>query len=152
MTVFSHSSINRSFICIASQITSRLNSTMDPNPQTIYIVSAIHCPAPDGVNPNCYSITGAYANASAAHKAMLQKAKEMHTSPPSHWHGHPKKSEPEWKESEFRVEFKGEAGDFGICWVDERILGVEEMPIEKTLERSRYGMGHRDAASWSDEE
>jgi hypothetical protein len=115
---------------------------MVSNPQTIYIVSAIHCPAPDGINPHCYSITGAYANASAAQKAMLQKAKELQNAPPTHWHGNPTKGQAEWKEEPFKVEFKGEAGDFGICWVDERVLGVEEVPITR-LKIGRFGMGHK---------
>jgi len=117
---------------------------MVPNTnQTIYIVSAIHCPAPGGVNPNCYSITGAYSTASAAQKAMLSKAKELKNSPVTHWHGTPTKGKAEWKEGPFKVEFKGEMGDFGICWVDERVLGVEEMPITSTLKISRFGMGNR---------
>ena len=111
--------------------------------QTIYIVSAIHCPTLDGINPNCYSITGAYANAAAAQKAMLTKAKELYNSPPTHWHGNPVKGTPEWKESEFKVEFKGPDGDFGVCWVDERVLGVEETPITQTLRTARFGMGNK---------
>jgi len=116
---------------------------MVPTPQTIYIVSAIHCPALDGINPNCYSITGAYANAAAAQKAMLAKAKELYGAPLTHWHGHPKKGQPEWKEAEFKVEFKGPDGDFGICWIDERDLGVEEIPITRTLDVGRFGWGRK---------
>ena len=109
----------------------------------VYIVSAIHCPASDGMNPNCYSITGAYANAAAAQKAMLAKAKELYGAPPTHWHGNPIKGKPEWKEAEFKVEFKGPDGDFGVCWIDERVLGVEEVPITPTLRVGRFGWGHR---------
>jgi len=116
---------------------------MASNPQTIYIVSAIHCPASDGINANCYSITGAYANAAAAQKAMLSKAKELYGAPVTHWHGTPKKGNQEWKEADFKVEFKGPDGDFGVCWIDERALGVEEMPITQTLKVGRFGWGHR---------
>ena len=116
---------------------------MVPTPQTIYIVSAIHCPAPDGINPNCYNITGAYANAAEAQKAMLTKAKELYGAPLTHWHGHPKKGKPEWKEAEFKVEFKGPDGDIGVCWIDERVLGVEEVPITRTLEVGRFGRGRK---------
>jgi hypothetical protein len=124
---------------------SRLLSTMSPTAvQTIYIVSAIHCPASDGINPNCYSITGAYASPQAARKAMLQKAKELKSSPVTHSHGHPKAGTPEWKEGEWKVEFRGEQGDFGTCWIDERVLGVEEMPIHSTLKVSRSLRGDED--------
>ena len=115
---------------------------MAPTPQAIYIVSAFHCPASDGINPNCYSITGAYDNAAAAQKAMFAKAKELYGAPLTHFHGNPTKGKPEWKEAEFKVEFKGVDGDFGVCWIDERILGVEEIPITKTLKYGRFGLGH----------
>src|SRR5208282_5065317 len=85
---------------IASHLTSSIRRTfsiMAPNHQAVYIVSAIHCPAPDGINPHCYSITGAYATAERAHAAMLAKAKELYTQPVTHWHGIPKKGTPEWK-------------------------------------------------------
>ena len=126
--------------------------TMAPT-QNVYIVSAIHCPALDGINPQCYSITGAYSTAAAAQAAMLAKAKELRNAPITHWHGHPKKGEPEWKEGPFKVEFKGSEGDFGVCWVDERVLGVEEMPICKTL-KVGLAMGHgEDTEEWvSDKE
>jgi hypothetical protein len=116
---------------------------MASTPQIIYIVSAIHCPALDGINPHCYSITGAYANAAAAQKAMLAKAKELYGAPLTHWHGNPTKGKPEWKEAEFKVEFKGPDGDFGMCWIDERILGVEEIPITQTLKVGGLGLGHK---------
>ena len=125
--------------------------TSSPTPQTIYIVTAIHCPAPDGINPHCYSITGAYGTAAAAQAAMLAKAKELYNAPVTHWHGSPKKGQPEWKEGPFKVEFTGADGDIGVCWIDERILGIEEMPITKVLKVSRFGMGHRaegDAEEW----
>ena len=125
---------------------------MVPQHQTVYIVSAIHCPAPDGINPGCYTITGAYATANGAKTAMLAKAKELYHQPITHMHGTPKKGTPEWKESEFKVEFRGKDGDIGVCWVDERVLGVEEIPIQKTLQPGRFGgMGHKDeaeAAEW----
>jgi hypothetical protein len=121
---------------------------MISTPQTVYIVSAIHCPAPDGINPHCYSITGAYATPEAARKAMLTKAKELRSKPPTHFHGNPKKGKPEWKESDFKVEFKGAAGDIGVCWIDERILGVEEMPIRSTLRVSGAFPGHRSEEEW----
>jgi len=121
---------------------------MAPLHQTVYIVSAIHCPAPDGINPHCYSITGAYSTAEGAQAAMLAKARELYAHPVTHVHGHPKKGAPEWKESEYKVEFRGNDGDIGVCWVDERVLGVEEMPITKTLQPGRFdGMGHRDEAA-----
>jgi hypothetical protein len=123
---------------------SRPLSTMSPTAQTIYIVSAIHCPATDGINPNCYSIMGAYASPTAARKAMLQKANELHGSPVTHSHGHPKACQPEWKEADWKVEFKGPDGDFGVCWIDERVLGVEEMPIHTTLKVSRFLRGEED--------
>jgi hypothetical protein len=44
----------------------------------VYIVNAIHCPSTGGVNPNCYSITGAYTTASTAQAAMLAKVKELY--------------------------------------------------------------------------
>lgn len=118
--------------------------------QNIYIVSAIHCPAPDGINPNCYTIAGAYSTAAAAQAAMLTKAKELKDAPMTHWHGTPKKCKAEWKESPYKVEFKGEDGDFGVCWIDERVLGVDEMPIAKTLKVGlRVGMGHgEDKEEW----
>jgi hypothetical protein len=79
---------------------------------------------------------------------MLVKAKELYSHPVTHTHGHPKKGTPEWKESEYKVEFRGKDGDFGVCWVDERVLGVEEMPITKTLQPGRFdGMAHRDEAA-----
>jgi hypothetical protein len=114
---------------------------MAPNGQTIYIVSAIHCPSADGINSHCYSITGAYTSASAAHAAMLAKAKELCCAPITHWHGTPKKAgKEEWKEGPFKVEFTGKEGDFGVCWVDERVLGTEEMPITAALRPGRFGM------------
>ena len=119
---------------------------MTPN-QTIYIVTAIHCPSAEGVNPNCYSITGAYSTAPAAQAAMLSKAKELFSSPVKHWHGHPTEGKPEWKESPFKVEFRGDDGDFGVCWVDERVLGVDEMPIDRTLKLGRFGIGHKGEGS-----
>ena len=109
----------------------------------VYIVSAIHCSSLDGLNPNCYNITGAYATASAAQTAMLTKAKELYNAPLTHLHGNPEKGNPEWNEGPFKVEFKGENGNFGLCWVDERVLGVEEMPITHTLKVGRFGMGHK---------
>ena len=116
--------------------------------QNIYIVSAIHCPAPEGINPHCYTITGAYATASAAQAAMLAKAKELQNAPMTHWHGSPKKGQKEWKESAYKVEFKGEEGDFGVCWVDERVLGVDEMPISRVM-KVGLGMGHgEDKEEW----
>jgi len=130
-------------------------SSMAPN-QTVYIVTAIHCPSTDGINPNCYSITGAYSSAPAAQAAMLAKAKELYTSPVTHFHGqpkkdgHPSKGEAEWKEGPFKVEFKGNDGDFGVCWVDERVLGVEEMPITQALQLGRFGMGHKGEAEGED--
>ena len=141
-------SLSRSLFRATSTFHSRTLSTMVPTPQTIYIVSAIHCPAPDGINPNCYSITGAYATPEAARNAMIAKAKEMQTKPPTHVHGHPKKGNPEWKESDFKVEFKGEDGDIGICWIDERILGVEEMPIHTTLKVSRLSLADQSEEEW----
>jgi hypothetical protein len=123
---------------------------MAPNNQIVYIVSAIHCPAPDGINPNCYSITGAYASAAGAQAAMLAKAKELSEAPLTHWHGHPAKGIAEWKESPFKIEFKGENGDIGVLWVDERILGVEEVPITQTLKVGRLGMGHTRAGESND--
>lgn len=74
---------------------------------------------------------------------MLEKAKELRDRPLTHWYGNPTKSKPEWKEAPFKVEFKGEVGDFGVCWVDERVLGVEEMPITVALKIERFGMGYR---------
>jgi hypothetical protein len=122
-----------------SQLSLRRCTTMATN-QTIYIVSTIHCPSPDGINPHCYSITGAYSTAAAAQAAMLAKAKELYGAPPTHFHGQPKKGNPEWKEAPFKIEFTGAEGDFGVCWVDERVLGVEEMPITQTLKRGMFGM------------
>jgi hypothetical protein len=115
---------------------------MTPVPQTIYIVTAIHCPSTEGINPHCYTITGAYSSAQAAQAAMFAKAKELSQQPVTHWHGHPTKGKAEWKESPFKIEFTGEAGDFGVCWVDERVLGVEVVPITKILKPGRFGMGH----------
>lgn len=122
---------------------SRRYSTMA---QTIYIVSAIHCPSPDGINPHCYSITGAYSSASAAHAAMLAKAKELCCSPITHSHGTPRirKEKEEWKEGPFKVEFTGKAGDFGVCWVDERVLGNEVVPITSVLRHGRFGMAREE--------
>jgi hypothetical protein len=77
---------------------------------------------------------------------MLQKAKELSNSEVTHWHGEKTETtgEPEWTESEFKVEFKGKTGDFGVCWVDERVLGVEEVPITTHLRRGRFGMGEKE--------
>ena len=77
---------------------------------------------------------------------MLAKAKELYGAPPTHWHGSPTKGKPEWKEAEFKVEFKGKMEILELCWVDERVLGVEEMPITQTLKVGRFGMGHK--ARW----
>jgi hypothetical protein len=126
---------------------------MSPTPpQLVYIVTAIHCPSPEGVNPHCYTITGAYNSSSAAQKAMLAKAKELYSSPVTHWHGIKleAKVEPEWKESEYKVEFKGKEGDFGVCWVDERVLGVEEVPITGNLRRGRFGMRGKEESEMDD--
>lgn len=73
---------------------------------------------------------------------MLAKAKELYSSPVTHFHGSKRVTvgEPEWKESEYKVEFTGKEGDFGVCWVDERELGVEEVPITANLRRGRFGM------------
>jgi hypothetical protein len=124
--------------------------------QTIYIVTAIHCPSTEGINPHCYSITGAYSTALAAQAAMLAKARQLSTSPCTHWHGNPKKGQSEWNEAPFKVEFTGVDGDFGVCWVDERVLGVEEVSITQTLKPGRFGMGHTEGEEedWgmSDEE
>ena len=113
---------------------------MTAEPQLVYIVSAIHCRSSESLSPNCYTITGAYANASAAQAAMLAKAKELYRTPVANFHERRKMQQPEWKEGPFKVEFKGPGGDFGACWVDERVLGVEEMPITATLRRGR-GLG-----------
>ena len=77
---------------------------------------------------------------------MLQKAKELSNSEVTHWHGEKTETtgEPEWTESEFKVEFKGKTGEFGVCWVDERVLGVEEVPITSHLRRGRFGMGEKE--------
>ena len=74
---------------------------------------------------------------------MKAKAKELFQSPLTHRHGHnhgaKESPEPEWKEGPFKIEFKGETGDVGVCWVDERVLGVEDMPITQTLKPGRFG-------------
>ena len=77
---------------------------------------------------------------------MLQKAKELFNSEVTHWHGQKIESteEPEWKETEFKVEFKGKEGDFGVCWVDERVLGQEEVPITTNLRKGRFGMEEKE--------
>jgi hypothetical protein len=76
---------------------------------------------------------------------MIAKAKELYSRPVTHHHGTPKKGSPEWKESDFKVEFRGTDGDFGVCWIDERVLGVEEMPITQTLKVGhRFGKGGGD--------
>jgi hypothetical protein len=121
-------------------------------PQKIYIVTAIHCPSTSGMNPNCYTITGAYTTASAAQKAMQAKAKEMWNAPLTHWHGSKEVGEAEWKENPFKVEFKGKEGDVGVCWVDERVLGVEDMPITQTLKKGRFGMKYDEDEEDEDEE
>lgn len=120
--------------------------------QAIYIVSAIHCPSLDGINPHCYSITGAYSTAAAAQTAMLAKAKELYGAPLTHWHGSPKNGKPEWREDPFKVEFKGASGDIGLCWIDERILGAEVVPITKNLQVGRFGMGNGEENECTDEE
>jgi len=87
---------------------------------------------------------------------MLAKARELYTSPVTHWHGlkHETKQEPVWREGEFKVEFTGEEGDFGVCWVDERVLGVEEVPITAHLRRGGFGcvvQGESEMAEAEDE-
>lgn len=115
--------------------------------QTIYIVTAIHCPSIDGMNPNCYTITGAYNTPSAAQAAMKAKAKELFNKPVTHSHGSIHKGEMEWKEGPFKIEFKGHEGDVGLCWVDERQLGVEDIPI--TPQTFKHGMaGETDGEEW----
>jgi len=91
------------------------------------------------MNPNCYSITGAYTTPSAAQVAMRTKAKELSHAPLTHWHGTSQDGEVEWKEGPFKIEFKGKHGDVGVCWVDERVLGVEDVPITQTLKPGRFG-------------
>jgi hypothetical protein len=73
---------------------------------------------------------------------MLAKAKELCCAPITHWHGTPgpKREKEEWKEGPFKVEFTGKDGDFGVCWVDERVLGTEEVPITAALRPGRFGM------------
>src|SRR5579871_6662149 len=103
-------SLSRSLHWTTGIFHSRALSTMVSAPQAVYIVSAIHCPSPDGINPHCYTITGAYSTAAAAQAAMLAKAKELYGTPLTHWHGSAKKEKPEWREGPFKVEFKGVDG------------------------------------------
>src|ERR1700721_1427224 len=83
--------------------------------QTIYIITSIHSPHTRVLSPHCYCITGAYTDPAVAQTAMKQNAKDL-----------PQSSITEWKEEPFKIEFKAQKGEFGICWIDERRIGTEE--------------------------
>jgi hypothetical protein len=105
--------------------------------QAIYIVTAIHCPSLEDMNPLCYTITGAFASPAAAQTAMRAKAQEMRNEAMTHTHDHMESESPEWREEESKIQFRKGKGDFGLVWIDERRVGAEEMPITKHLEVGR---------------